>query len=303
MKQETNKELVGFIGLGSMGGAMAGRLADLGHPVAVYDVSDAAVQAVARCGATACASAKAVGDAASVVFCCLPSPEVSLAVAAELGAGSRCEVLVEMSTVGKPAMDRIVGTAGPRVAVLDCPVSGGRKGALEGTLSAIVAGPAALVARVRPLLDLLASRIFVMGEQPGMAQICKIANNAISICGMVVACEAIVMGTKAGLDPALMIAAINASTGRNSATVDKFPRAILPRTFDFGGPIEIGSKDLGLYLAEAKAQGVSGLAVSNAAQLWGMAVQKFGEGADMTLFIRMLEEWAGIGSIGEESAR
>ncbi|RZL88189.1 MAG: NAD(P)-dependent oxidoreductase, partial [Variovorax sp.] len=195
-------------------------------------------------------------------------------------------------------MQRIAEAAGPQIELLDCPISGGRPRAVDGTLSAIVAGPAALVERVRPLLDVLASQVFVVGAQAGQAQVCKIANNAISISGMVVACEAVVMGAKAGLDPAVMIDVINASTGRNSATVDKFPRAILPRSFDYGGPIAIGSKDLGLYIEEARAQQVSALAVSNAAQLWSMAVDRFGERADMTNFIRLLEEWAGLGEDG-----
>lgn len=109
----------------------------------------------------------------------------------------------------------------------------------------------------------------MVGSVAGQAQVCKIVNNAISITGMVVACEAMVLGAKAGLDPAVMIDVINASTGRNSATVDKFPKAILARTFDYGGPMSIGEKDLNLYLEEARAQEVSSLAVSIPAQLWG----------------------------------
>jgi 3-hydroxyisobutyrate dehydrogenase-like beta-hydroxyacid dehydrogenase len=290
---------IGFIGLGSMGGAMAARLLGAGHAVALHDIDPLAMSPLAAQGALGCTSARQVGDAASLVFCCLPSPEISYGVAAELAASAGCRILVEMSTIGRPAMQEVQRRAGTGIEVLDCPISGGRKGALDGTLSAIVSGPAPLIDEVRPYLGRLASKVFVVGAVAGMAQVCKIANNAISISGMVVACEAVVMGVKAGLDPAVMIEAINASTGRNSATVDKFPRAILPRSFDYGGPITIGAKDLNLYLAEARAQGVSGLAVSNAAQLWSLAVEKFGAGADMTLFIRMLEEWAGIGADGK----
>jgi 3-hydroxyisobutyrate dehydrogenase-like beta-hydroxyacid dehydrogenase len=289
---------LGFIGLGSMGGAMAARLAAAGHELHVHDVQRAAVDAAVAQGARACASAREVGDRAQVVFCCLPSPAVSEAVAAELRGSAACEVLVEMSTVGRAAMQRIAQAAGPGIALLDCPISGGRPRALEGTLSAIVAGSPALVQRVRGWLDQLARQVFVVGDEPGQAQVCKIANNAISITGMVVACEAVVMGVKAGLDPATMIDVINASTGRNSATVDKFPRAILPRSFDYGGPISIGAKDLGLYLEEARRQQAPALAVSNAAQLWALAVDRFGEDADMTRFICLLEEWAGLGEDG-----
>lgn len=289
---------LGFIGLGSMGGAMAARLVAAGHELHVHDVQRAAVDAAVAQGARACASAREVGDRAQVVFCCLPSPAVSEAVAAELRGGAACEVLVEMSTVGRAAMQRIAQAAGPGIALLDCPISGGRPRALEGTLSAIVAGSPALVQRVRGWLDQLARQVFVVGDEPGQAQVCKIANNAISITGMVVACEAVVMGVKAGLDPATMIDVINASTGRNSATVDKFPRAILPRSFDYGGPISIGAKDLGLYLEEARRQQAPAFAVSNAAQLWALAVDRFGEDADMTRFICLLEQWAGLGEDG-----
>jgi len=102
------------------------------------------------------------------------------------------------------------------------------------------------------------------------------------------------LAMKAGLDPAVMIDVINASTGRNSATVDKFPRAILPRTFDYGGPLSIGTKDLQLYLDEARAEGTTGLSASNAAQLWALAERRFGARADMTMVFRLLEEWAGL---------
>jgi 3-hydroxyisobutyrate dehydrogenase-like beta-hydroxyacid dehydrogenase len=295
---------LGFIGLGSMGGPMAGRLAAAGHPIAVHDIDAAAVDAVVGRGATGCGSVRAVGDFAEIVFCCLPSPEVSEQVARQLQGSTACRLLVEMSTVGRAAMACIADAAGPEIALADCPISGGHQRALDGELTAIVAAPPALVERLRPLLRDIASKVFVVGDRPGLAQVCKIANNAISITGMVVACEAVVLGVKAGLDPAVMIEVINASTGRNSATVDKFPRAILPRTFDYGGPMTIGAKDLNLYLEEARSEDVAALAVTNPAQLWSMAVRRFGEHADMTNFIRMLEEWAGLGEDGRpEGAR
>jgi len=289
---------LGFIGLGSMGGAMAARLLGAGHALAVCDLDAQAMAPLAARGAEAHASARAVGDRAEIVFLCLPAPEVSERVAAELRSSQACQLLVEMSTVGRAAMARIAQAAGEHIGVLDCPISGGRQRAVDGQLTAILAGAPALRERVQPLLAAVAAQTFVVGDRAGMAQLCKLANNAISITGMVVACEAIVLGAKAGLDPRVMIDVINASTGRNSATADKFPRAILPRSFDSGGPITIGAKDLELYLEEARAENVSALAVATPAQLWAMAARKFGAQADMTLFIRMLEEWAGLDAEG-----
>jgi 3-hydroxyisobutyrate dehydrogenase-like beta-hydroxyacid dehydrogenase len=130
-----------------------------------------------------------------------------------------------MSTAGRPTMIRIVDAVGTRIEVLDCPVSGGRQRAIDGTLTAIVAAPRDLLERMRPLLDIAASKIFVVGVQPGQA----------------------------GLDAAVMIDAINACTGRNTATSDKFPKSILPRTFDFGGPMGIPAKDLNLFVEASQA--------------------------------------------------
>ncbi len=281
---------LGFIGLGHMGGPMATRLVQAGYPLVVFDIAQDAMQALVSRGASAAASAREVGERAQIVFCCLPRPEVSIAVAAELRATQACRILVEMSTVGRSALAQIAQACGDGIELLDCPISGGVAKAASGDLSAIVAGPETLVARVRPCLEVLARHIFVVGHQAGQAQVCKIANNAISIVGLVVACEAVAMGQKAGLDPVVMIDVINASTGRNSATVDKFPRAILPRTFDYGGPMEIGGKDLQLYLQESQAEDTPSLAVCNVAQLWAQAERRFGSRADMTMIFQLMEE-------------
>jgi 3-hydroxyisobutyrate dehydrogenase-like beta-hydroxyacid dehydrogenase len=138
---------IGFIGLGSMGGPMAGRLADAGHAPAVFDIERCAVDAVVARGGSACASAREVAERADIVFCCLPAPEVSVAVAHELRAGRRCRLLVEMSTVGRAALKEIARAAGDGIQLLDCPTSGGVPKARSGELAAIVAGPQALVAR------------------------------------------------------------------------------------------------------------------------------------------------------------
>src|SRR5690606_21548340 len=106
---------LGFIGLGSMGGPMAARLARAGHRVAIFDLDRTRLDAAVASGALACPDAGAVGDAGDIVFCCLPSPAVSEQVAAELGQSRSCRVLVEMSTVGRTALGRIAAAAGPRI--------------------------------------------------------------------------------------------------------------------------------------------------------------------------------------------
>ena len=117
--------------------------------------------------------------------------------------------------------------------MLDAPISGGTKGAEDGTLTSIVSGAPGTVHEVRSVLSDLARNVFVVGDRPGLAQTCKLVNNALSLTAMMLTSEAIVAGVAAGLDARTMIDVINVSTGRNSATLDKFPR-MLAHTGDSG---------------------------------------------------------------------
>jgi len=120
------------------------------------------------------------------------------------------------------------------VTVVDCPISGGPPGTRAGTLSVMVSGDPAAIERVRPMISLWGRTLTVAGDKPGAAQVLKLTNNILSAVALVATAEAFVMGSKAGLDPEVMLAAINAGSGRNSATLDKFPAAVLTRSFDYG---------------------------------------------------------------------
>jgi 3-hydroxyisobutyrate dehydrogenase-like beta-hydroxyacid dehydrogenase len=238
-----------------------------------------------------------MADEVEVIFSCLPNAGAAaqVAVGAE-GAihGRRMAVLVEMATIGKQAVEPVAANlveAGK--ALLDVPVSGGPRGARQGTLAAMVAGAPAAVAMGRPFLEIMARHIFVVGEKPGLAQIMKLVNNLISSANMAGAFEALVVGAKAGLDPDLMVEVVNASTGRNSATTDKIPRAVLSGTFDYGARTDIFYKDISLGLAEAEALGVPTMALSAIAQLWRFAMTQGEAGEDYTAVIRHIERWAG----------
>ena len=128
---------------------------------------------------------------------------------------------------------------------LDSPVSGGVGGAEKGTLAVMVSGPRADFEAVKPALDVI-GKVFFIGEKPGSAQTMKLANNLLSATAMVATSEAVVMGVKAGLDPDVMIDVINAGSGMNTASRDKFPRSILPRSFDFGFATGLMVKDVRL---------------------------------------------------------
>ncbi len=286
---------VGFIGLGHMGAALARRLAKAGHPLVVHDRDTAASSALATRGVEVAGSAREVGERAQVVFLCLPSAEATREVSAALAGAAALRVLVETSTVGPQALRELAERmAAQGVAVVDAPVSGGPRGAEAGTLSVMHAGPPAAMEAVRPLLQAIAGRLFDMGEEPGLAQVCKLVNNAISAAGMIAACEATVLGVRAGLDAGTLLHAINAGSGRNAATLDKFPQSILTGTFDFGGPLGLMLKDLDLFIRLAREQGVRSDLAAATLQAWQEAADRTGGNADYSMVIRHMEADAGV---------
>ena len=165
-------------------------------------------------------------------------------------------MLVDLSTTG-PSVAGVAAKAcaARNVAWVDSPVSGGIGGATKGTLAVMVSCAKPTFERVDPILKVFGKTFFV-GEKPGLAQIAKLGNNLLAAAAIVLSSEAVVMGVKAGIDPKVLIDIINAGSGRNSATQDKFPRAILTRTFDFGFATGLSYKDVRLCLDEAEALGV-----------------------------------------------
>ncbi|HLJ19490.1 MAG TPA: NAD-binding protein, partial [Stellaceae bacterium] len=146
---------------------------------------------------------------------------------------------------------------------------------------------------LEPILKVF-GKVFYIGARPGMGQTMKLANNLMSAAAMAISCEAIVMGVKAGLDPQVMIDVINAGSGRNTATQDKFPKAILPRSFDYGFATGLMYKDVRLALEEAEALQVPMWVGSAVRQLWQFANAQNGPTSDFTTIIRCIEDWAGV---------
>ena len=250
---------IGFIGLGNMGAHMARRLLEAGHKVVVYDTRQEAIGNLAALGAIAARSPAEVADAAETVMASLPTPDVVLNVATGPGGvieGKRVRRFVDLSTTGAVMAQRIFDMLRARnIVQIDSPVSGGVRGAEQGTLAVMVSGPRAEIAAVEPVLKVI-GKIFVLGERPGLGQTMKLVNNVLSAAAMAATAEAMVTGVKAGLDPRQMLDVINAGTGRNTATEDKFTKAILPGTFDLGFAAGLMLKDVKLFLAERELLGV-----------------------------------------------
>jgi len=278
-----------------MGGPMARRLVHAGHHLSVFDTAPAAVAALAEAGAEVCESARAVADAAELVLVSLPSPQVVSDVARQLASGSALRVYVDLSTTGPELAEEVaemLGTAG--VGVVDAPVSGGTAGAESGRLTVMVAGAPEHIAIARGVLELLGSRIFVVGHRPGQGQAVKVINNLMSACSIAITAEATSLGVKAGLDPATLLEVVAASSGSNTAAAQKFPAYVLTRTFDQGFRLNLMAKDVRLCLAEARRLGVPMLLGATVEQLWNLGDATFPDDADFTEIVRMFEEWANV---------
>ena len=278
-----------------MGGAMAQRLIKGGFDVICFDNDPNRLAAMAALGAKVAESPLHVADHSEIVLACLPSQEASRAVASEIARGKAITVYVETSTIGQRTISSIADELGIKgIATLDMPVSGGPSWAREGRLTGILSGPADARAQAAAVLRCIAGKLIVVGDTPGQGQIAKIVNNMLSLSGMMIACEAIVAGVKAGVDAEKLLEVINAGTGRNSATTDKFPKAILPRTFKYGGPIGLGIKDLSLYLDLNPELVTDGSLGNKVADLWKRITDDLGEDADLSEMVRYFEKRAGV---------
>lgn len=291
------KEHLGFIGVGRMGGAMASRLLDAGFKLTICNVNDAVAAPLLDRGANRAASPAEVASAVETVLVSLPTPTVVQAVAlGENGviAGSRVKTFVDLSTTGPRVATAVAtGLAAKGIVGVDSPVSGGMTGAQQGTLALMVACPRELLEKLRPILQVI-GKVFFIGDHPGIGQTMKLVNNLLSAAALAITSEGVVMGVKAGLDAKVMIEVINAGSGRNSATQDKFPRTVLPRTFDFGFATELLYKDVKLCLDEAEALGVPMLVGNAVRQLLAVTKAVQGPSSDITTIVKCVEDWAGV---------
>jgi hypothetical protein len=288
---------IGFIGLGHMGFPMARRLIDAGHDVIAFDTRTDALDRLVALGARPASSPKEVADVAETVTASLPSPHAAVEVATGVDGvveGSRVRRYVDLSTIGSSTAVQIHRVLAERNIVgIDSPVSGGVGGAENGTLAIMVSAPRREFDKLQPVLETLGRSMHV-GEQPGSAQTMKLVNNILAATVLVATSEVVVMGAKSGLDPSVMIDVLNAGSGATSASRDKFPRAILPRTFDYGFATGLMVKDVRLYLDEAKTLGAPVEIAEAVARLWETTLDDEGADSDFTSAIKPIERAAGV---------
>ena len=291
-------EMLGFVGVGRMGGPMASRLLDAGYRLCVYDLSEEATRPLVARGAELATSPAEVASAADIVLVSLPTPDVVRQVV--LGGnggiinGSKVRLLIDLSTTGPSVATEVAAQlAERRIGWVDAPVSGGVTGAKAGTLAVMVSCPKAVLPEIEPVLKVF-GKLFHTGEKPGLAQSAKLANNLLAATAIVATSEAMAMGVKAGLDAKVLLDIINASSGRNSATQDKFQRAVLPGTFDFGFTTALSYKDVRLCIEEAEAMGIPMVVGAAVRQMLAVTKARFGADSDFTFVAKVLEEWAGV---------
>jgi 3-hydroxyisobutyrate dehydrogenase-like beta-hydroxyacid dehydrogenase len=288
---------IGFIGLGKMGFPMARRLIEAGHQLVAYDARKDVLDKMVALGAAAASSPKEIADRVETVMASLPSLQASLEVATGKGGvieGQRIKRFVDLSTVGSHMAVKIHDLlAAKNIVQLDSPVSGGVGGAEKGTLAVMVSGPRADFEAVKSALGIIGKTFFI-GEKPGSAQTMKLTNNLLSATALVATCEAVTIGVKSGLDPHVMIDVINAGSGMNTASRDKFPRSILPRSFDFGFATGLMVKDVRLALEEAKSLGMSLEVAEAVGRLWETVMREMGPESDFTSAIKPIEKAAGV---------
>ena len=298
MQAITPPAAIGFVGLGNMGYPMASRLAAAGYKLTVTDLNkDAVARLCAETGAAAASSLKALGESSDLVITMLPEGKAVRKVL--LGDGTPGNdnitsglkddtVIIDMSSCSpvdtRALSEELVGMG---FHLIDAPVSGGKYKAGEGTLAIMAGGREDLVEACRPVFGVLGKPFRTGGPASGHAM--KAMNNFLSAGTLALTCEAVVTGTKFGLDPRVMVDIINASTGRSNSSEDKFPKFVLPRNFNSGFYLGLMAKDLRFAVDLAKSEGTSIGFIELLSSIYAKAEKELGFEADNCELFRYME--------------
>ena len=287
---------IGFIGIGNMGWPMAANLHKAGFEVVVADVAPGRAAQFARdIGGRAATGAADAANGAEAVITILPtSTEVAAVIGAMKPMLAPGALVIEMSS-GAPGVTRTLAgeLAAGGIALIDAPVSGGVPRAERGDLAILAGGAAADLERAAPVLRAMGTSIHHCGDV-GAGQAMKALNNLVSAGGFLIGIEALLIGQKFGLDPALMVDVLNASTGMNNSTQKKFKQFVLSRRFDAGFGLDLMAKDLSIALDVGRASGTPTPFAALCREMWASAAAMLGPGQDHTALARFSEQLAGV---------
>ncbi|WP_406229216.1 NAD(P)-dependent oxidoreductase [Streptomyces anthocyanicus] len=290
-----------FIGVGTMAAEMVWRCVEGGWRAHLIDPSPEATQPFqGQAGVVIHESVGPLVRDAEIVLLSLPTPTALLEVSKQLaacGPAPRPIPVINTSTSGLAATraaDAELTTAG--FAFVDAPVSGGRAGARQGTLTVMVSGPLKAIDTCAPVFEVIGQHIVHVGSEPGQAQVMKVANNVLSLGALAATAEATALTSRAGIPLEVAIDALNASSGQNSATAVKIPNHVLTGAFDFGFPVEGALKDVSLFTDVADELGVSAPLAQAVVGCWQLAVEQGYGMQDCTRITTMYERMAGLGA-------
>ena len=289
-KTTTNPLEIGFIGLGDMGAAMASNIARAGTPLKTFDQAGTAERAPE--GSTVAVDAQEIARSVDVIFVCVPDGAASLAVARDLASANDRQVktVVNLSTTGIQAVKPVIDTlAAASIDYVDAPVSGGRAGAIGGTITVMWSGSREMHDQLQPVLEAFSGSVVFVGPEPGQGQALKLLNNFLSGIALTATSEAIAFGLNKGLEMNTMLDALNVSTGRNTATSDKFPNRIATGTYDAGFRMALMQKDVSLYLNEVQIAGSPDLLGKVVANYFSDGMAKFPDG-DFTEIFKVIKD-------------
>jgi 2-hydroxy-3-oxopropionate reductase len=290
-------QVIGFIGLGIMGRPMARNLLKAGYPLVVHNRSRRAVDELTGAGAKAASSPKDVAAQCDVLITMLPnSPDVELVALGRDGIieGARSGlVFIDMSTIS-PIVSQKVGAAlaAKGVRMLDAPVSGGEKGAVDAALSIMVGGDQALFDAMLPIFQAMGKTITRLGPL-GAGGFTKLANQIIVAVNLTALAEALTLARKAGLDRELTLTALGGGLAGSKCLEQKKPN-YLANTYNPGFKIDLHYKDLGLIMDAARALGVPLPATAVVQELFNALRVKGRGGLDHSGIVTLLEDLAGI---------
>jgi len=268
-----NNTILGFIGLGNMGGRMTRCLVNAGLNVLGYDTD---TQRTRDAGAQVAASVAQIAAEAGVILLSLPDSKVVEAVvegAHGLLAHSReGQIIVDLSTAAASSTIRLHGLFAERgVQYIDAGISGGAAAAEKGALTLMVGGDAATVEALAWVFEPIASKVFLMGES-GAGHTTKLLNNFLNAVSLAATAEVMVAGKKAGLDLHRLLDVLNSSSGVNFATLNRFPHIVDGNYLEGGLTGKLMSKDVVLYLDRARELGVASLNASGPLASFGLQV-------------------------------
>lgn len=282
---------LGFVGLGQMGGPMAANIAKGGFGLLCYD--KAGSEALTPDGGEAAPSLAHVCANVDTLFLSLPDGPIVEAVTQEIASADvrRLSLVIDLSTVGPASARQAAETLkAAGVGYIDAPVSGGRAGALAGTITLIWAGPRSELDRHRPIVDAFCGNPFHVGDEPGQGQAMKLLNNFLSATALAATSEAVLFGLENGLDMQTICDVVNVSTGQNTASRDKFPQRIVTGTYDAGFTAALLNKDVGLYRDNVAKTGTASEIGACVSDIWDRCANSYPPGTDITRIFDFLRD-------------